>query len=107
MITNIIRDIIKDFPSVANSTVKLVCVNKENNEFTVAPTTDNNLNIVVQSTPGAAKSVEDWKKKMITDSIYIATQPDTHTADGKPITMSALADMIDKFINMDVVLWQL
>lgn len=107
MITNIIRNIIKDFPSVANSTLFLFYDNKQIHEFAVSLTDNDNIIIVVQNTIEAAKSVEDWKKKMIADHIYIATQPDTHTADGKPITMSALADMIDKFINMDVVLWQL
>lgn len=59
MITNIIKNLIKDFPQVSNSTIKLVYANKEHNEFTVAPVTDDKLIIVVQSTPGAASSVED------------------------------------------------
>lgn len=107
MITNIIRNIIKDFPSVANSTIKLVYVNKDNNEFSVASTTDNNLIIVVQSTPGAAKSIEDWKKKMIADSIYMATQENCYDANHNIITMSVLADTIEAIINTNVVLWQL
>ena len=36
MITNIIKNIIKDIPSVANSTIYLFSENKDNGEFTVA-----------------------------------------------------------------------
>lgn len=107
MFTNIIRNIIKDFPSVANSTIRLVYTNKENNEFAVAPTTDNNIIIVVQYTSAAVKSVVDWKKKMITDSIYMATQADCYDANHNILTMSVLADTIEDIISTKVVLWQL
>ena len=107
MITNIIKNIIKDIPSVATSTIKLVYANKEHNEFTVAPVTDDKLIIVVQSTPGAASSAEDWKKKMIADTLYMATQADCYDANHNILTMSVLADTIDDIINTKVVLWQL
>ena len=107
MITNIIKNLIKDFPSVANSTIRLVYENKEHNEFSVAPTTDDKLIIVVQSTPGAASSAEDWKKKMIADAIYMATQADCYDAHHNILTMSVLADTIEDIINTNVVLWQL
>lgn len=55
MITNIIRNIIKDFPSVANSTLFLFYDNKQTNEFAVTPTDNDNIIIVVQGTMKAAK----------------------------------------------------
>ena len=47
------------------------------------------------------------KLLLIADHIYMATQTDTYGTNHKPITMSVLADMIDKLINTEVVLWQL
>ena len=107
MIPNIIKSIIKDIPSVANSTVYLFSENKDNGEFTVALTDNDNILLVVQCKQGAAQSVDDYKKQLIADHIYMATQSGTCGADHKPITMSVLADMIDKLINTEVVLWQL
>ena len=107
MITNIIKNIIKDFPSVANSTIYLFSKNKDNGEFTIALTDNNNILLVVQCKQGAAQSVDDYKKQLIADHIYMATQSDTYDSDHKPITMSVLADTIDKLINTEVVLWQL
>lgn len=107
MITNIIKNIIKDIPSVANSTIYLFSENKDNGEFTVALTDNDNILLVVQCKQGAAQSVDDYKKQLIADHIYMATQSGTCGSDHKPITMSVLADMIDKLINTEVVLWQL
>ena len=106
MITNIIKNIIKDIPSVANSTIYLFSENKDNGEFTVALTDNDNILLVVQCKRGATQSVDDYKKQLIADHIYMATQS-ACGADHKPITMSVLADMIDKLINTEVVLWQL
>lgn len=72
MITNIIKNIIKDIPSVANSTIYLFSENKDNGEFTVALT--DNILLVVQCKRGAAQSVDDYKKQLIADHIYMATQ---------------------------------
>ena len=107
MITNIIKNIIKDIPSVVNSTIYLFSENKDNGEFTVALTDNDNILLVVQCKQGAAQSVDDYKKQLIADHIYMATQSDACGADHKPITMLVLADMIDKLINTEVVLWQL
>ena len=107
MITNIIKNLIKDIPSVANSTIYLFSENKDNGEFTIALTDNDNILLVVQCKQGAAQSVDDYKKQLIADHIYMATQSDTCGSDHKPITMSVLADMIDKLINTEVVLWQL
>ena len=59
MITNIIKNIIKDIPSVANSTIYLFSENKNNGEFTVALTDNDNILLVVQCKRGAMKSVDD------------------------------------------------
>ena len=107
MITNIIKNIIKDIPSVANSTIYLFSENKDNGEFTAALTDNDNILLVVQCKQGAAQSIDDYKKQLIADHIYMATQSDACGSDHKPITMSVLADMIDKLINTEVVLWQL
>ena len=107
MITNIIKNIIKDIPTVANSTIYLFSENKDNGEFTVALTDNDNILLVVQCKQGAAQTVNDYKRQLIADHIYMATQSDTCSLDHKPITMSVLADMIDKLINTEVVLWQL
>lgn len=42
MITNIIKNLIKDIPSVANSTIRLMGENRDNGQFTFV-TTDTNL----------------------------------------------------------------
>ena len=107
MIPNIIKSIIKDIPSVANSTIYLFSENKDNGEFTIALTDNDNILLVVQCKRGATQSVDDYKKQLIADHIYMATQSDTCGSDHKPITMSVLADMIDKLINTEVVFWQL
>ena len=107
MITNIVKNIIKDIPSVANSTIYLFSENKDNGEFTVALTDNDNILLVVQCKQGAAQSVDDYKKQLIADHIYMATQSDACGSNHKPITLSVLADMIDKLINTEVVLWQL
>lgn len=107
MITNIIKNLIKDIPSVADSTIHLFSENKDNGEFTIAPTNNDNILLVVQCKQRTTQSVEDYKKHLIADHIYMATQSDAYDTNHKPITMSVLADMIDKLIDTKVVLWQL
>ena len=107
MITNIIRNIIKDFPQVANSPIVKVCENKEQHELTIAPQDYDNLIIVVTTTTSTPTSIEESKKRLIIDHIYMATQPDVHNKDNKVITMADLAEMIDYIINLNVVLWRL
>jgi len=101
MITNIIKNLIKDIPSVANSTISLIYNNKENNEFAV--NLGDKVTFVVNEVPrGAAHSVEEWKLSMIADHIFMAASRDL-----EPITVQQLSDVIDKIISDDVVLWNM
>lgn len=106
MITNIIKNIIKDFPQVANSPIIKVCENSEQHELTIAPEDYDNLIIVVTAKTSVPTSVEEWKRNMIAEHIYMATQSELHS--GKTfVTMAELSEVIDNIINMNVVLWQL
>lgn len=101
MITNIIKNLIKDVPSVANSTLSLLYNNKENNEFAV--TLDFKVTLVVNGAPhNAAHSIDEWKLSMIADHIYMAA-----AKEGIPVTVQQLSDIIDDIINKDVVLWNM
>jgi len=108
MITNIIKNLIKDIPSVANSTIRLMADNRDNGLYYFI--TENDVAIVVTNIPkGAPTSVEDYKKQMIADFLYlVATQYDhMGNKDGKPYTLATMADEIDDIINQDVVLWNM
>ena len=107
MITNIIKNIIKDFPQVANSPIIKVCENSEQHELTIAPADYDNLMIVVTAKTSVPTSAEEWKRNVIAEHIYMATQPDVRHKDNKVVTMADLAEVIDNIINSNVVLWQL
>ena len=106
MITNIIKNIIKDFPQVANSPIIKICENKEQHELTIAPEDYDNLIIVVTAKTSVPTSVEEWKRNMIAEHIYMATQSELHS-EKTFVTMAELSEVIDNIINMNVVLWQL
>lgn len=106
MITNIIKNIIKDFPQVANSPIVKVCEDKEQHELTIAPEDYDNLIIVVTAKASVPTSVEEWKRNMIAEHIYTATQSELHS-EKTFVTMAELSEVIDNIINMNVVLWQL
>ena len=107
MITNIIKNIIKEFPQVANSPIIKVCENKEQHQLTIAPADYDNLMIVVTAKTSVPTSAEEWKRSVIAEHIYMATQPDVRNKDNKVVTMADLAEVIDNIINSNVVLWQL
>ena len=107
MITNIIKNIIKEFPQVANSPIIKVCENSEQHELTIAPADYDNLMIVVTAKTSVPTSSEEWKRSVIAEHIYMATQPDVRNKDNKVVTMADLAEIIDNIINSNVVLWQL
>ena len=107
MITNIIKTIIKEFPHVANSPIIKVCENSELHMLTIAPADYDNLMIVVIAKTSVPTSAEEWKRNMIAEHIYMATQSDAHNKDNKVVTMADLAEVIDNIINSNVVLWQL
>lgn len=106
MITNIIKNIIKEFPQVANSPIIKICENKEQHELTIAPEDYDNLIIVVTAKTSVPTSAEEWKRNMIAEHIYMATQSELHS-DKTFVTMAELSEVIDNIINMNVVLWQL
>ena len=106
MITNIIKNIIKEFPQVANSPIIKICENKEQHELTIAPEDYDNLIIVVTAKTSVPTSVEEWKRNMIAEHIYMATQSELHS-EKTFVTMAELSEVIDNIINMNVVLWQL
>ena len=107
MITNIIKNIIKEFPQVANSPIIKVCENSEQHVLTIAPADYDNLMIVVTAKTSVPTSAEEWKRNAIAEHIYMATQSDVCNKDNKVVTMADLAEIIDNIINSNVVLWQL
>ena len=106
MITNIIKNIIKEFPQVANSPIIKVCENSEQHVLTIAPADYDNLMIVVTAKTSVPTSAEEWKRNMIAEHIYMATQSKPHNEKAF-VTMADLAEVIDNIINSNVVLWQL
>lgn len=106
MITNIIKNIIKEFPQVANSPIIKVCENSEQHELTIAPADYDNLMIVVTAKTSVPTSAEEWKRNVIVDHIYMATQSELHSKKTF-VTMAKLSEVIDNIINKNVVLWQL
>lgn len=107
MITNIIKNIIKEFPQVANSPIIKVCEHSEQHVLTIAPADYDDLMIVVTAKTSVPTSSEEWKRNAIAEHIYMATQPDVRNKDNKVVTMADLAEIIDNIINSNVVLWQL
>lgn len=100
MITNIIKNIIKDFPTISDSHILLFCQDEEKGEFTIAPENNDNIFLVIQSKHHVSTSIEDWKKQMIADHIYMATQVED-------TTFGQLSAYIDKIINSNATIWEL
>ena len=96
MITNIIRNIIKDFPSVANSKFDSVQLLSIGNKVELKIKTPKELTIVVSNIPQNTNSVSDYKACLIIDTLI-----------GSDMTLAELADEIDNIINSDVVLWNM
>ena len=96
MITNIIKNIIKDIPSVANSKFDSVQLLPVGNEVELKVKTPKELTIVVSNIPQNTNSVTDYKKCLIVDTLI-----------GSDMTLAELANKIDNIIDSDVVLWDM
>ena len=96
MIINIIRNIIKDFPSVANSKFDSVQLLHIGNKVELKVKTPKELTIVVSNIPQNTNSITDYKKCLIVDTLI-----------GSDMTLAELANEIDNIINSDVVLWDM
>lgn len=95
MITNIIKNLIKDIPSVANSKFDSVQLLPIGNKVELKVKTPK-LTIVVSNIPQNTNSVTDYKKCLIVDTLI-----------GTDMTLAELANEIDNIINADVVLWDM
>ena len=98
MITNIIKNIIKDVPSIADSTLRLFSDAKDLSQFT-AIIERKNLLIKITNIPKNPTTVDAYKKRLIADHIYMAAN--------KQITLQEIAATIDTIINKNVVIWDL
>ena len=110
MITNIIKNLIKDFPQVSNSSIRLMNENRDNGQVTFVTTDASAVAIVLTNVPnGAPKSVADYKKQMIADFLYLVAVEGDHmrTSEGKGYTLADMAKEIDLIIFQDVVLWDM
>mgnify|MGYP004693660189 FL=1 len=96
MITNIIRNIIKDFPSVANSKFDSVRLLPIGSKVELKVKTPKELTIVVSNIPQNTNSVSDYKACLIVDTLI-----------GSDMTLAELANEIDDIINSDVALWDM
>ena len=96
MITNIIKNIIKDIPSVANSKFDSVQLLPIGNKVELKVKTPKELTIVVSNIPQNTNSVTDYKKCLIVDTLI-----------GSDMTLAELANEIDNIINSDVTLWDM
>ena len=96
MITNIIRNIIKDFPSVANSKFDSVQLLPIGNKVELKVKTPKELTIVVSNIPQNTNSISDYKACLIIDTLI-----------GSDMTLAELANEIDNIIDSDVVLWNM
>lgn len=99
MITNIIKGLIKDIPSLANAKLELVYHDKDNNQFAVKA---DKVTIAVNA-PHERTTYKpaEWKANMVTDHIYAAA-----TIEDKP-TLKELSDTIDDIISTFVVVWNI
>ena len=110
MITNIIKNLIKDIPSVANSTIRLMGDNRDNGKFIFVTTDSKAVAIVLTNVPnGAPKSITDYKKQMIADFLHMVAVEGVHmrTSEDKEYTLADIAKEIDLIISQDVVLWDM
>ena len=96
MITNIIKNIINDIPSVANSKFDSVQLLPIGNKVELKVKTPKELTIVVSNIPQNTNSVTDYKKGLIVDTLI-----------GSDMTLAELAKEIDNIIDSDVVLWNM
>ena len=96
MITNIIKNIIKDIPSVANSKFDSVQLLPIGNKVEFKIKTPKELTIVVSNIPQNTNSVSDYKACLIIDTLI-----------GSDMTLAELANEIDNIIDSDVVLWNM
>lgn len=96
MITNIIKNLIKDIPSVTNSKFDSVQLLPIGNKVELKVKTPKKLTIVVSNIPQNTNSVADYKKGLIVEALI-----------GSDMTLAELANEIDDIINADVVLWDM
>ena len=96
MITNIIKNLIKDIPSVANSKFDSVQLLHIENKVELKVKTPKELTIVISNIPQNTNSVTDYKKCLIVDTLI-----------GSDMTLAELADEIDNIINSDIVLYNM
>ena len=96
MLTNIIKNIIKDIPSVANSKFDSVQLLPIGNKVELKIKTPKELTIVVANIPQNTNSIIDCKKCLIIDTLI-----------GSDMTLAELANEIDNIINSDFVLWNM
>lgn len=101
MITNIIKNLIKDVPSIANSTISLI-YNREGNDFAVS--IGYKITLVLNNPPqmSNARNTNEWKLAAIAESIYEAA-----TKEDESTTAQQLSDKIDNIIANTVVLWNM
>lgn len=110
MITNIIKNLIKDIPSVADSTIRLMCDNRDNGQFIFVTTDSKAVAIVLTNVPkGTPKSITDYKKQMIADFLHMVSVEGVHmrTSEDKEYTLADIAKEIDLIISQDVVFWDM
>ena len=96
MTTNIIKNIIKDIPSVANSKFDSVQLLPIGNKVELKIKTPKELTIVVSNIPQNTNSISDYKACLIIDTLI-----------GSDMTLAELANEIDNIIDSDVVLWNM
>ena len=95
MITNIIKNLIKDIPSVANLDLRQGDLNIDQTEITFYV---GKITIVLTNLPqGVSTSVDTYKKRQIVQAFLDSV--------GEPIQI--LSDRIDAIINSDIILWDM
>jgi len=95
MITNIIKNLIKDIPSVANLDLRQGDLNADQTEITFYV---GKVTIVLSNLSYETSiSIEIYKKRQIVQAFLDSV--------GKPL--QTLSDRIDAIINSDIVLWNM
>ena len=110
MIPNIIKNIIKDIPSVANSSIRLMNENRDRGQFTFVTTDAKAVAIVLTNVPkGTPKSISAYKYHMIADFLYLVAVEGDHmrTPEGKEYHLADIAKEIYLNILQDGVLWDI
>lgn len=101
MMSNKIKSLIKDFPTIGEKVLNLYYENKEMGAFAVSVSDYEDLVIHITNIPKAIHNAKEWRALTIADHIHMAA-----TTEHKP-TLNDISEMIDKILHMNIISWDM